>query len=1784
MKKFLLFVSLLISITYIGCKTNQQMVEMVNNPEEVDLREKLVFVFNDKMVPDSILNYWDSTAYLNIQPAVRGSFKWETANQLVFSPSEGFQPATEYKVSLNKDLSKLLKDVTIPNASFSFKTPTLKLLGYHIMWQDVADNSAKIQPKLYLQFNYDVDPKDVQSALKVTSNGKELNTTMQTASASNEIDLWINNHEVTDQDVDFQIELNANLKPVGGTIGTTAAVKEKLLLVSPLKLYVVNVEGDFVSTEGRIKVLMSQPVDIEKNKSFVKVSPSINFHLKSIENGFEIVSSQFDQNNSYEVIISEGFRGTLGGVIKNTVRETVEFGNLEPSLRFVDESAIYLAKNGSKNIEVEITSIDEVEIEIYKIFENNIIPVRKSHYNPQYDNWGGGDQLSYGDLVYKEKISTSQLPKQNGINLFHFKFEDKLPEEQGLYYLLIRDTKEYWNSDAKLISFSDIGLIAKSTKNTVNVFANSITSALPLNQLNILVYGRNNQLIGKGTTNADGIAEISLEQKNLEGFVPAMVVAKNENDFTYLLFSQTEVQNNRFEVGGKYPNAAELDLYIYGPRDIYRPGETIQYAAIVRTPEWKIPENNTFILKWRYPNGKEIMSFRKNATSEGMFEGSLNIPVSSITGTYTLEVYTPSEVLLATQTYHVEEFMPDRIKLQMPTVNKYLAIGGKVELPVTALNLFGTPAANRNYQAITQVSYKSFRPKNLNRYNFSLHNRAIKVSEYVNSGKTNEKGELSHDFEAKDIYSNNGLMEVSHFVTVFDETGRPVSRNINFDLLTQTYFLGIGGYDYNYYSLNQNVQFPLIAVNYEGNVTSGKAKVEIVKYEYKNILRRSGEYYRYQSQVVENIIETKNITVQGNDTKFSFKPTVAGKYAIRVYTENSNAYIEQTFYSYGNWGADRNSFSVSKEGTIEIELDKSDYKVGENIKALFKTPFDGKLLVTVENNEVIYQKMIEAKNQSAQLDLSINDKYLPNAYITATLIKPHTRTDLPLTTAVGYKNVSVREDIRKINVEITAVEESRSKKKQKISVKAAPNSLVTIAVVDEGVNQITDFKTPNPYEYFYGKRALTVNSYNLYPFLYPEKYNILSSTGAGDDMMEKRINTMPAKRVEIVSYWSGIKKASGSGIAEFEIYIPSFSGNLQVMVVAVKGNQFGSAKKDMKVVDPLVISTALPRFMAPNDSVVMPIFITNTTQQKITAEVEVVPHQQVKAFTLSSNKITIDAGKEATVQYKLLAPATMGVVNSTVKVKGGGETFEQKIEWSVRPTAPLQKRSGSGAVSAGQTQKINFQTAEFMPSTVDMQLVVSSLPGVSLGKQLNYLLNYPYGCTEQTIAAAFPQLYYKDLTQYYQKSGNLQAANNNVMQALAVIQKRQIYNGGVELWDGSYNSSAHWFSSAFAAHFMIEAQRAGFNVDKKTLSSLLNYLDGQLKSKKRIDYKYNNGQVKKIAPREIAYSLYVLALAKQANRSVMNYYSENSELLSLDSKYLLSVAYALVGDKKGFQQILPKSFSGEVSERETGGSFSSPIRDEAIALNALLDVDPTNNQIPVMAQHVTQSIANAKWFSTQEAVFSLLAIGKMAKQANAEPSAGEILVDGKVYKSTSGETILLKSSELKGKNVEFKTTKGKLYYSWTSEGIDATGKFDAVDNYLKVRRKYFTRNGVEITNNTFNQNDLVVVEVSIEKSYSGIIENVVITDMLPAGFEIENTRLQNMPNLDWIKQKNYPLSEDFRDDRVNLFVNLSSAKQTYYYLVRAVSPGVYQLGPIAADAMYNGEMHSYHGGGTLKIK
>ena len=480
-------------------------------------------------------------------------------------------------------------------------------------------------------------------------------------------------------------------------------------------------------------------------------------------------------------------------------------------------------------------------------------------------------------------------------------------------------------------------------------------------------------------------------------------------------------------------NSTGLDAFIYPERDIYRPGEKINYSVIIRDYTWKSPGEIPVKLKFLLPNGKELKSFRKTLNDQGSLEGSVDMPLTAITGTYSLELYTSNDVLLSTQPFHVEEFVPDRIKVTAKLNKDFYEPGNTAELKIQAVNFFGPPAAGRNYECEMQLKQKTFKAKKFNNYDFSLTNQKTFNDKVTREGKTNGAGEAGENFLVENMYKNIGILQADFYTTVFDETGRPVSRLTSSNIYTQPVYFGMADDGSWYYPLNQPVSFHLVALDKNQDLACATAEVSVVKHEYRTVLTKSGNYFRYESQQENKLISSRMLKVSGEQTVFPYVPRSPGTYEIQVAIPGANTYVSKTFYSYGSWGSDNSSFEVNNEGHIDIHLDKTSYYNGESVRALFTTPFDGRMLVTLETDKLISYQWINVEKKFASLDLKLSAETVPNAYITATLFKPHGISDIPLTVAHGFENVPVEERNRKIQVDITSQKTVRSRTQQLVT-------------------------------------------------------------------------------------------------------------------------------------------------------------------------------------------------------------------------------------------------------------------------------------------------------------------------------------------------------------------------------------------------------------------------------------------------------------------------------------------------------------------------------------------------------------------------------------------------------------------------------------------------------------------------------------------------------------------------------------------------------------------------------
>lgn len=1773
-----------------------------NFGKEVDVRQNLTFTFSEDMISVPMLNTWLDNDYIRFEPEVNGKFKWKSTKVLIFSPEQGFRPSTDYKavfseaVSAQSPTTLALKQ---DDRTFSFHTPYLDLLNADVFWAMGAQGKPEI--RINMLFNYPVSPKEVGKAAQLNIGGKPVTYQINTPQAAKSIQLAVESSpeaKTHNQPIDLRLGKGFSLPgtdyktPEDLTFQHTVPDKDQFRIVQAVAEY----EGD----EAFIHIYTNQAVGSEDIKRFVSLSPKVNFSAQKLDYGF-LLKGDFAVGSTYNLEISDKLRGVFQGKLSKKFEQYILFGQVDPSISFAHRKALYLNRKGQKNIGVRIVSTPEIELTVYKIYKNNVLSFLRDNnklYNHNYDEdyyyegYDYTDYAQYGDVVVNKKLRAGDLKKAQGLSLINLDVSAE-NDFRGIYVVKLQSTESRYVQSSQVVAFSDIGLIAKHTADEVVVFANSILTAEPMQGAEITLVSSNNQFVATALTDVDGLARFPNLKKEAAGFHINMIAATKDKDFNYLHFAQTEVETARYPVEGVRYNDAGLQVFLYGDRNLYRPGETVHLRAIVRNNRWETAEKQAVKLKLLTPRGKTLSNRKGELNEEGTFETAIDLPAEAVTGTYMAEVYTANNVLLASREVSVEEFMPDRIKVSVEMDKETARPGDTFTLSGKAQNLFGPPAANRRYEIDMSVVRKHFAPKGLENYHFALFgHKNANLGGGLIEGETGEDGGFSKTFDIpKKEYQNNGILEVRAHTTVFDETGRPVSRLAVLQVPTQDAMFGIGTFDY-YVKVRETVQIPLIAVNEKGQIFNKKqAKVELLRHEWQSVLEEdSNGKYRYISRQKEILLEARTLTLSGDASTFPFVPSESGEYEIRIKPEGAENYVRKYFYAYA-WGSTRNSsFEVDKEGRISIETDKERYEAGETANLLFKAPFAGKMLVTIEREKILDHFILQTDKKTGTLSLPIKADYLPNVYISATLIKPSDKSEIPLTVAHGYKPLFVESPSHQLNLTIDAPEQSRSRTKHEVKIKTDGGAEVevTVAVVDEGILQIKNYQSPDPYAFFFQKRALMVNSYDLYPRLFPELKSLASSFGAGMELaMANRQNPVPNKRVKLVSFWSGTLKTNRKGEVSYSFDVPEFSGNLRIMAVASKGKKFGSASKNMTVADPIVLSAGIPRFLSPGDLVKVNTTLTNTTDRTASLKVSLLTEGTVKPQGDRTQRIEVRPNSEKQITFALQADRTIGTGKIKIEADGLGETFVNTTEITVRPPTSLLKSSGAGLVKSGESLQLDLKK-DYAKGTVKGKLLLSKSPMVQFANHLKYLVNYPHGCLEQTVSSAFPQIYFTEVTKSLGTSDgkNIHEPAKNVQAAIQKLYAMQAYDGAMFYWPGgSYTS---WWGTIYAAHFLQEAQAAGYEVDDKVLEKAYTYLRAQLKSKQRKRYAFVNAagvrKERTVVPREIFYALYVLANADKKQVSRMNYYKKRQEMMTLDSRYLLAATYMMIGDNNSYRQLLPNNFDNERAVNEFGGSFGSFIRDQALALNVLLETDPNNGQIGMLSKQLSEQLRLANYLNTQERAFAMLALGKLAKKANEAKITAKISADNKKVAKFDNAPLTL-TEAVSGKQINIETEgEGNLYYFWELEGLSTTGEYVEQDNNLKVRKTFFDRNGKPIESNSFAQNDLIIAKITLS-TLNNIpkIENVIVTDMLPGGLEIENPRISNIPGVSWIKNQSYPEHSDFRDDRVHFFTTATATPKSYYYILRAVTPGSYRMGPVSADAMYNGAYHSYHGANTITV-
>ncbi len=1772
-KKISIFV--LITLILASCSVKQIDFEAKNFSDEVQPLQNLTFKFNTKMVDEKVLNQWQSANYLKFEPNIQGKYKWTSSNELVFSPVIPLLPSTKYKVKLHQIPNPITPDeqkLPLSQKEIEFHTPYLRFADITPYW---SKSQHKPELHLILHFNYEISPELLNDKLEITTDNQKLPFSLITQTQSSKIELTVQNIELKEELQPLNIKLLKGITLSGSNFSS----HEDLNFQSevPSKFFeITKTDNQHDGFLGTFTLYSNQSFEEQNNwKQWIQIVPKIPFTVSIHQNQLAI-QAEFIQNQSYNIKIHKGLTSSLGFTLQEDYSTTAQFGEIGKFIKFANQNALYLNAKGNKKVGLHILNVEQFKVRVYKVFENNLTAFMKNNeYNDDYYYF----QSENGTLVYDKSYELKDLQKIGNIYALDLDFENILPSYHGIYYVEVFSEDEYYSSARKLVCITDIGLIAKANKNEMIVFANSLADAQPIQGLEVKLYSKNNQVLGTAKTGPGGLAIIKNIDVNAKYFEPAMLTASSKEDFTFLWFNTTRWDKVDFDVDGKRLKNEHYDAMIYAERPLYRPGETAHFNVIVRNTNWKNVSNMPVTFKIINPKNQTVFEELKNLDTQSAVQIDFDIPRTSYTGNYVCQLYAGNTELIQSYTLTVEEFMPDRLKVNANIQENNLKPGHEVNVNLQAFHLYGSPASGYNYEVMMAFKPQIFAPKGLNQYYFELKNTNAAFGTLINTGKTDYEGKATANIKIPEDWQSTGLWSVNISNAVFDENNRPVYQNIQKELFTQDIFLGIHRFD-SYINSNAPLNVPIIAINKEGKILQNiPAKVQVIHYTYETVIQRVFYSTSFQTLKKSKKVFEKVLVLNGENTNLNFTPTIGGEYEIRILTPGvEKSYVSYPFYAYGFWG-NMTHFETDPKGRIIIESNKNSYNYNENAKILFKTPFEGKLIVTIERDKLLKHFTLQTKNQTASLDLNLMGDFVPNIFVCATLIRPYINSEVPLMVAHGAKKLIIENPHKKLNVNIIAQEKVKSQTQQTITVKTRPYAHVTLAVVDEGILQIKRSKTPNPYDYFYGPHALTVQQYDVYAKIIKEigGFKKNSKAGGGEDALmyesfsdTRRMNPImnnPANK--FVSFWRHTQ-ADANGIAKLTVNIPAFSGALRIMAQAYFNDQFGASEKFMTVADPVVLNIGTPLVASPGDTLIVPITLNNTTNKAVSSQISLSSDKLLSIASLTQTSFNLSPNQEQKAFSKIIVGNQLGIAKVQLKVKAGNETYEVETEISIRPTSPLVFKGKGGFVDGGKSLQVQTDNFNFLTGTQQFQLVVSTNPVAQFSKNLNELIHYPHGCAEQTISTAFPQIYVQSITKGLLKKQNLRSnPSHNVQVAIAKIEQLMDYTGGIHYWENSYVS---WWTTAYAGHFLKEAKNNGFEVKTQTLNQIANYLTNQTHQNMvtKNDQYYS---------REVAYSLYVLALMGKPNVSKMNYFKNQLEKFTPDSKIILGCAYGLAGDLETFQKIIQTPFK-YIKFNDYDLDFSSSLRERSLILNTLLDVQPNH---PLVSSYLTQimnEVQETKYLNTQELSFSLMALSKFANINKNQDVTASVKVNGSTYKVNEENPLVLELKELANIQIQAQG-KGKIYYSYIASGINKDGNIQEEDQFIKVRRTYLDKNGKTLQGKV-SVNELVKVQIEIQPLQNQIVSNIVITDIIPSGFQIENERL-NFHLMDSNQSLIYDY-KDIRDDRVNYYVSLKGGKKVLTYYLRAVQRGTFVVSPIAADAMYDGNIRSYHGSGKISVE
>ncbi len=1711
------------------------------------------------------------TPLADIAPEMPGQWVWVSPFLARFEAGKPFASSSRYTVTVNSqvvstDSMKFTGTSTFEVAFSAFQVDDVEFN------QNTADKGgAFVHIVGQIQFNETVGPEALvrHLALYRDEAGKKVPVPLRlnTTYSSMVMEFESEAVEKTTQSQTYTLVISKGLTPREGDIELVQDVVRDYTLTLDPHLTVKNVETESSMENGTIRMELSTPVSAEKIKKNITVTPDSLYSLTT--SGTTVtLNGSFTPGAQYELRLKSGLQAEDGAILDDMFVAKLRMPDLESTVDFASQG-MFLSRSGYGNLGVTSVNTNGVTVRVDKVYLNNLFAL----FN--FEGW----------QVFRDEYYEGEINNSLGRNIAEFKAKvpykhNKIVQSTvslpnlasksgpGLYRVAATVAGRSYGAQ-RWVLLTDIGLAAKLGRDDVLVYAGSFENNLPIADMAIRVVNEQNQVIVEGKTNKVGLFYKKGLAQAFKTSKPYMVLARKGDDTSFLLFDQFGIDTAGLDVGGKTLSPQGYNAFVYGERDIYRPGEHVDGMILVRDAALATPPAMPLVLRIKDPRGNRLEERTVQLGQQGAVSFGFDMPDYSQTGRYSMDVLVANNVI-GEYRFQIEDFVPDRISVDISSKTAAAAPGSPLQYNVFSKYLFGAPSSGMHVDTTVGLVAADFKPSGFDEYVFGDPDRRFEAKEiFKQEGSLNDDGEAEFTVDIPENLSPPAGLNAIVVARVRERGGRGVSAVRHIPVHAYTAYPGLRADNDGAADPGQPFHFSYVLITPKGEPAStGSLTARLIKDRWQTVLRRNDDgVFAYETVRDSRIVDSKKITSPSGKGAFTFVPPDFGSYRVTLTDPASGASSSLSFYAGGSGYA---PWAVKNPSRVELVPDKKEYAAGDSARIQVRAPFAGSLLLALENDHIIDAGVYTVTGNTADINVVLPEACSPNCYITGLLTRAGDSFGPgEVSRAFGAVNVGVGRKAGHIEPVVDVVSQMRPEKPLTVAVSAEPGAVVTVAAVDEGILQLISQNTPDPFESFYAKRALDVSSYDIFSLLLPDIPSVdgLAPAGGGGflDKLKQMVRTDSLQGDSPVAFWSGPLFADETGMVKATFDIPRFQGALRIMAVAADRNRFGSTEKTVLVKSPLVLMPTFPRFLAMSDEAEVPITVRNDTNAEGNFQVHVSATGPVRVKQPDA-AVSIPQGKEKTVFFTVQAEEAEGQADFTVSVQGNDETAQYTTKLSVRSAYPLVAHVDDGVLKEQDTTVAVGQSDSMVPNTLRRAIRVGGSPLVRFSDKLQDLLQYPYGCLEQTVSRAFPLLYIGDLAAALNpknfNKGNVPAF---VQDAITRVLAMQESSGAFAMWPGS--SYENDFASVYATDFLVEADRAGYGVSPYNLKKAINALRKMVRDE----------ELTKHSIKTVTYGLYVLAMAGNADFGVMDHiYEKRAAEMSIGTRTLLAAAYTAIGNTKAASQLLAMKAVKSSSNQDDDG-FGSMLRNLALRINALILADKRSPALPKLVEQLSRFLADTKLTSTQENGFALMALGRYAKL---EQQHGN--TSGKVYVGNNevghfSATTPFYSSDITGNEpvrivLDDGAEKGWGFYNVVARYVPTAQAYTPHNNGLSVMRTIMHRDGTPLEpGESVPQGSLLIIKTSVSPENEPV-DNVVVQTLLPAGLEVENPRLSTTEHdVSFAKEAMFTTQyTDIRHDQFLFFINLKENGWVHQYsLLRVVTPGSFTFPPVMAQAMYS---------------